>query len=133
MRSIGARFTLLLLVVTAGCDLGLGPIGGSNDGGQGVISGQITDVANHTNVALASINIRGVEVHNIVSETGYYSMGGLLPGGYTVTVIPPQGYELAPNTNATAPVQIVAAEAKTVNFQLRRAATTTSVPPQARD
>ena len=117
----------------AGCDLDLGPIGGSNDGGQGTISGQVTDVANSSNVTNASISIRGAESHNILSTTGYYSIGGLLPGSYTVTVIPPSGYELAPNTMGTAPVQIVASEVKTVNFVLRRVVTTTSVPPQARD
>lgn len=124
--------SLLAAVSVAGCEFGTEPTG-SDDGGQGVITGRITEGASTTNVTAATIAIRGTELHNIVSSTGYYAVSGLLPGSYSVTVVPPAGWELAPNTNGTAPVQIAGSETKTVNFQLRKVATTTSVPPQARD
>ena len=123
---------MLLLLLTTGCELGTEPTG-ADDGGQGVITGRITEGTSTNNVTNATIAIRGTESHNIVSSTGYFAVSGLLPGSYTVTVVAPVGWELAPNTIGTAPVQIVAAETKTVNFQLRRVVNTTSVPPQARD
>ena len=124
-------FALLLVLLLAGCKLGLPE--GPEDEGQGVITGRITEGATTTNVANAAIAIRGTESHDIVSSTGFYAMDGLAPGAYTVTVMPPSGFELVPGTEATAPVQVAGSETKTVNFQLRRVVTTTSVPPQARD
>ena len=120
-----------LMLALAGCKLGLPE--GPEDEGQGVIAGRITEGASNSNVANATIAIRGAESHDIVSSTGFYAVEGLSPGGYTVTVIPPAGFGLAPNTEATAPVQIAGSETKTVNFQLSRMVSTTSVPPQARD
>jgi protein-disulfide isomerase len=116
----------------SGCKLGL-PEGPEALEGQAVITGRVTDVATSNNVTNVSIQIRGAESLNILSTTGYYAMSGLVPGAYSVTVVPPSGYEVAPNTIGTAPVQIVGSETKTVNFVLRRIASTTSEPPQARD
>ena len=129
---MGWKAVLLLAGLSlASCKIGLPE--GPDDEGQGVIAGRITEGASTTNVANATIAIRGAESHDIVSSTGFYAVEGLAPGSYTVTVVPPAGFGLAPNTEATAPVQIAGSETKTVNFQLSRAATTTSVPPQARD
>jgi hypothetical protein len=122
---------LAIAVAMAACKLGL-PEEPSADGA-GVITGRITDGTSNNNVTHATIAIRGAESHDVVSATGYYAVDDLVAGGYTVTVVPPVGWELAPNMTNSAPVQIVGAETKTVNFQLRRVVTTTSVPPQARD
>ncbi len=124
------RFAPLLLLLGS-CKLGLPE--GPEEQGAGVITGRVTDVADSSNVTNVSIQVRGAESLNILSTTGFYAMQDLVPGSYAVTVVPPSGYEVAPNTMGTAPVQIVASETKTVNFQLRRVSSTTSVPPQARE
>ena len=113
-RSAGWVFLGLLL---AGCELGLpeGPV----DEGQGVISGTITDTAN-TMVANATISVRGAATRNVVAAAGVYSVRDLPAGSYSVTIVPPQGYEVAPNTNGTVPIQIVGSETKVVNFKVRR-------------
>lgn len=106
-----------MLLSVAGCKLGLpeGPV----DEGQGVISGTITDTANAM-VPNATISVRGAATRNVVAAAGVYSVRELPAGGYTVTIVPPQGYEVAPNTNGTVPLQIVASETKTVSFRVRR-------------
>jgi hypothetical protein len=113
------RLAALLLVglSLAGCELGLpeGPV----DEGQGVISGTITDTAN-TMVANATISVRGAASRNVVAAAGVYSVRDLPAGNYSVTVVPPQGYEVAPNTNGMVPIQIVGSETKVVNFKVRR-------------
>jgi hypothetical protein len=131
VRVRGLVACALMALLSTSCKLGLPE--GPEEAGQGVITGRITEGATSTNVANAAIAIRGTESHDIVSSTGFYAMDGLAPGVYTVTVIPPSGFELAAGTEATAPVQVAGSETKTVNFQLQRVVTTTSVPPQARD
>ena len=123
------RALLCFMLVMAGCDAD--NIGGSDDGGQGTITGTVTDEENRL-VPNATISIRGAESHNLVSSSGHYARSGLQPGGYSVTVVPPRNYTVAPNTIGTVPVQIVASESKTVNFKLRLAAQNTSEPPLAR-
>jgi hypothetical protein len=130
-RMVWRRAGVLALLLVAGCDLDL-PTGDDPPVGQGVISGTITDTAN-VMVLNATIAVRGTTSRNIVAAAGVYAANELPAGSYTVTVVPPQNYEVATNTNGTVPVEIVASETKTVNFRLRRVANSQTVPPQARE
>jgi hypothetical protein len=120
---------LAIAIAIAGCDLGLPT---EEETGQGVISGTVTDTANVL-VPNATIAIRGALTRNIVAAAGVYAANQLPGGAYTVTVVPPQNYAVAPNTNGTVPVEVVGSETKTVNFRLRRATSSQTVPPQARE
>jgi hypothetical protein len=108
---------LLIGLSLAACKLGLpeGPV----DEGEGVISGTVTDTAN-TMVANATISVRGAAARNVVAAAGVYSVRDLPAGSYSVVIVPPQGYDVAPNTNGTVPIQIVGSETKVVNFKVRR-------------
>jgi hypothetical protein len=110
-------FLLAPFLLLAACELGLPTE--EEQSGSGAISGTITDSTN-TMVPNASIAVRGAATRNVVAAAGVYSINELPAGGYTVTIIPPQGWGVAPNTNGTVPLQIVASETKTVNFRLRR-------------
>ena len=118
-----------LVLGLAGCELSLPTE--EEQTGSGIISGTITDSTN-TMVPNASIAVRGAATRNVVAAAGVYAVNSLPAGGYTVTIIPPQGWEVAPSTNGTVPIQIIASETKTVNFRVRRAVNS-SVPPQARE
>jgi hypothetical protein len=109
---------LALVFGLVGCELGIQQP--EDDGGAGSISGTVTNAETNQNVGSATISLRGAEEHNVVSAVGIYAFDRLIPGSYTVTIVPPQGYEVAPNTIGTVPVQIVGSETKTVNFRVRR-------------
>jgi hypothetical protein len=100
--------------------------------GNGSISGTVTDSTNAL-IPNATIAVRGATSRNIVAAAGVYAANNLPAGAYTVTVVPPENYVVATNTNGMVPVEIVASEAKTVNFRLRRVANSQTVPPQARE
>jgi hypothetical protein len=101
--------------------------------GQGRIAGTITEVPSGDRVEGAEILVQFGDTTIIAAAgNGNYLVTRLLPGNYVVTIDPPSGYELAPNTFASVPVQIVADETRMVNFLLR-SVTSTSVPPQARN
>jgi hypothetical protein len=127
-----------------GCELDLPT---EEETGSGIISGTITDASN-TMIQNATIALRGTAERNIVAAAGVYAFNQLRAGEYSVTIVPPQGYEVAANTNGTVSIQIVGSETRTVNFKVSRSATTTArvscsprvvlscsepVPPQARD
>jgi hypothetical protein len=133
LRFAVAPFLLATLLLA--CDVGLPT---EEEVGDGVISGTITDASN-VMVPNATIALRGKAERNIVAAAGVYAFNELVAGAYSVTIVPPQGYEVAANTNGTVPVEIVGSDRKTVNFRVSRSATTTSVltrsqpePPQAR-
>lgn len=130
LRSTVSPMLLLPILFLGGCEVGLGPDG---ETGQGVISGTITDTAN-VMIPNVSVAIRGAATRNVGTTIGAYIATQLPAGAYTVTVIPPQNYEVAANTNGTVPVEIVGSETKTVNFRLRRTTTNSQTePPQARE
>ena len=81
----------------------------------------ITDVATSAPVPNVDLTIRGEAGTTTVRvPNGTYVASGLQPGAYTVSVVPPAAYEVAPGTNGSVNIQVVASETKTVNFQLRR-------------
>ena len=120
---------VLVTVLLAGCEFDLPT---DEMTGQGVISGTVSDTASVL-VPNATVAVRGPINRDIVAAAGVYSARQLPAGSYTVTVIPPQGWAMAPGTNTTVATQIVGSETRTVNFRLRRATSSQTVPPQARE
>jgi hypothetical protein len=144
VRRTGEWAILSFALLVGGCELDLPT---DEETGSGVISGTITDASNAM-IQNATIALRGTAERNIVAAAGVYAFNQLRPGAYSVTIVPPQGYEVAANTNGTVSIEIVESEIRTVNFKVSRSATTTArvwcsrsfalacsqpVPPQARD
>lgn len=122
------------IVVSACTDSSIS-IGGSDDGGRGAISGSIVNVL--TNLPInedVAVNIRGPESHNLTARGGSFGIGGLLPGGYSVTIAKPVGFDMVIGESFTQQVQVSGATSKPLTFRVRPAVINPiPVPPQARD
>jgi hypothetical protein len=113
MRKYGWLLAIALLV---GCS----DFGPTEYPGFGAISGTITVVPGDERIN-AGISIRNADGDVMLGQTvnGGYVVRLLVVGSYTVSVDPPNGYELAPGTLNNVPVSIEADETEMVNFQLR--------------
>lgn len=133
-RSFMASALVGTVAVVLGCTDGVS-IGGSDDGGRGAISGSIVNALTGVPVERdVAVNIRGAESHNLTAVRGSFGIGGLLPGGYSVTIQRPAGFEMVIGESATQNVQVTGATTRALTFRVRPVTTNQiPVPPQARD
>ncbi len=111
---IGLVATLMVGVSACGGDGGTppGPTTGS-------ISGRVTEGSN--NVASAQIGLAGGATRNTTTDAGgAFSFADLLPGAYTVSITPPEGFRLRSGDPQTKPATVVAGQTATVNWNLDR-------------
>ena len=111
-----SRALFIFVLALGGCSLDLGP-----SEGRGNLTGRVEIAATGELMSGVQIRVMGVNDENIdvFTTVGVYRVEDLTPGQYVVTLMPPFGYEVAPNTHGTAPIEIVANQTRTVNFQLR--------------
>lgn len=91
-RSLGARLLMFAGVVLAMVTSATLGTASGQTGGQGAISGSITDPSGALvpNAGVTALNVAtGVETKRTASSDGLYSISPLLPGTYTLTVSSP--------------------------------------------
>lgn len=113
--SLGPIFLLTALALTACSGDGGTPPGATT----GSITGRVTEGSN--NVPSAQIGLAGAASRSATTNTsGAYTFADLIPGNYTVTVTPPQGFRLRSGDNQTKSASVAAGQTATVDWNLDR-------------
>ncbi|CAN5525210.1 hypothetical protein BH24GEM3_BH24GEM3_01680 [soil metagenome] len=115
MRRIPLLAALTLGVPACGGDGGTqpGPTTGS-------ISGRVTEGTSN-NVAGAQIGLSGGATRTGTTDAGgAFNFADLAPGGYSVSVTPPQGFRLRSGDTQSRQATVTAGQAATINWDLDR-------------
>jgi plastocyanin len=110
----------------AGMMMVAGSVGCSGDGGSGPdpqVNGSITGAVSEggTGVAGAQLTVSGPASRSATTNAGgEYAFTGLAAGGYSVSIAPPSGFELAAGQQSPRAVTLGAGQTQVVNWSLAR-------------